>query len=117
MQIGSLSLPIVLIRNGLNFKRDLYPCWGLGPQVPKSCQILRKDHGVRGTSPTVRKSKSEMAILDVAELRLWSSGNSAHSFVNLMGFSAQFCISGVTYKHTINIEDSVNEDHPSRRSF
>ena len=65
--------------------------------------ILRKDqHEVFG------KLRSATTILDVAEHRSRSSGKSSHNFDIVMGLGRQFCISGVIYGNTINIEDIVN---------
>ena len=75
------------------------------------CPVLRKDQ-----REVFGKLRSATTILDIAERRSWSLGNSSHNFAIVMGLGPWFCISGVTYENTINIvEDIVKESHPSKK--
>ena len=74
--------------------------------------VLRKDQ-----REFFGKLRSTTAISDIAEHRLWSSGNFTHSFSIVMGLGPQFCISGVSYGHTINVYNIVKERHPSKISI
>jgi hypothetical protein len=67
-----------------------------------SCPVLRKDR-----LEVFGKLRSATTIPDVAECRSWSSGNSSHNLAIVMGLGPWFCIRGVTYGHTINIENIV----------